>query len=172
MAFINNYSTLSEERHKKISNILSNTETNRNAFVPVQFSANLPRETSTNSTASSTSDVSCRSNPNVSSYCANTNMSSEISSMFYGAVLHVNTLNVNLYTNPHNWARALYCLSVLVNTFLWISSVCWNKWLIFLFSLQSTLPRLHKTCSNRRCGWHLKELTRRPTNRYPHIGLC
>jgi hypothetical protein len=37
MAFINNYSTLSEERHKKISNILSNTETSesetdRNAF--------------------------------------------------------------------------------------------------------------------------------------------
>ena len=27
VAFINNYSTLSEERHKKISNILSNTET-------------------------------------------------------------------------------------------------------------------------------------------------
>ena len=26
VAFINNYSTLSEERHKKISNILSNTE--------------------------------------------------------------------------------------------------------------------------------------------------
>ena len=87
VAFINNYSTLSEERHKKTSNILSNTETNRNALVPVQFLANLPRKTSTNSTASSTSDVSCRSNPNVSSYCANTNMSSEISSMFYGAVL-------------------------------------------------------------------------------------
>ena len=102
VAFINNYSTLSEERHKKISNILSNTETNRNALVPVQFSANLLRKTSTNSTASSTSDVSCRSNPNVSSYCANTNMSSEISSMFYGAVLHVNTRNVNLYTNPLN----------------------------------------------------------------------
>jgi hypothetical protein len=34
VAFINNYSTLSEERHKKISNILSNTEseTDRNAF--------------------------------------------------------------------------------------------------------------------------------------------
>ena len=34
VAFINNYSTLSEERHKKISNILSNTEseTNRNAI--------------------------------------------------------------------------------------------------------------------------------------------
>ena len=37
VAFINNYSTLSEERHKKISNILSNSantesETNRNAF--------------------------------------------------------------------------------------------------------------------------------------------
>jgi hypothetical protein len=59
VAFINNYSTLSEERHRKISNILSNTEseTNRNVLVPVQFSANLPRKTSTNSTASSTSDV-------------------------------------------------------------------------------------------------------------------
>jgi hypothetical protein len=134
VAFINNYSTLSEERHKKILNILSNTvQTNRNALVPVQFSANLPRKTSTNSTASSIFDVSCRSNLNVSSYCANTNMSSEISSMFYGAVLHDNTLNVNLYTNPHNWA--LYCLTALLNTFLWISSVCWNKWLIFLFSL-------------------------------------
>ena len=34
VAFINNYSTLSEERHKKISIILSNTEseTNRNTF--------------------------------------------------------------------------------------------------------------------------------------------
>ena len=34
VASINNYSTLSEERHKKISNILSNTEseTNRKAF--------------------------------------------------------------------------------------------------------------------------------------------
>jgi hypothetical protein len=30
VAFINNYSTFSEERHKKISNILNNTETNRN----------------------------------------------------------------------------------------------------------------------------------------------
>jgi len=92
VASINNYSTLSEERHKKISNISdSNTETNRNALVPVV--SNLPRKTSTNSTASSTSDVSCRSNPDVPSYCANTNMSSQISSMFYGAVLHVNTLN-------------------------------------------------------------------------------
>jgi hypothetical protein len=35
VAFINNYSTLSEERHKKISNILSNTEseTNRNSYL-------------------------------------------------------------------------------------------------------------------------------------------
>jgi hypothetical protein len=73
VAFINNYSTLSVERHKKISNILSNTETNRNALVPVI--SNLPRKTSTNSTASSTNDVSCRSNPDVPSYCANKNMS-------------------------------------------------------------------------------------------------
>jgi hypothetical protein len=90
VAFINNYSTLSKERHKKISNILSNTEheTNRNALVPVQFSANLPRKTSSNSTASSTSDVSCRSNPDVPSYSSNTNMSSQISSMFYCVVIH------------------------------------------------------------------------------------
>jgi hypothetical protein len=106
VASINNYSKISEEKHKQISNILSNTETNSNsninALVPVTVVSNLPRTTST-CTASSTSDVSCRSNPNASSYCANTNnMSSEISSMFYGAVLHVNTLNVNVYTNPHN----------------------------------------------------------------------
>jgi hypothetical protein len=64
---------------------LSNTEseTNRDALVPVQFSTNLPRKTSTNSTASSTSDVSCRSNPDVPSYSSNTNMSSQISSKCY-----------------------------------------------------------------------------------------
>jgi hypothetical protein len=105
VASINNYSKISEEKHKQISKILSNTETNALPLVPVTVVSNLPRTTSTctNSTASSTSDVSCRSNPNVSSYCANThNMSNEISSMFYGAVLHVNTMNVNLCTNPHN----------------------------------------------------------------------
>jgi len=99
---INNYSTMSEERHKKISSIPSNIETNRNALVLVV--SNLPRTTSpsTISIASSTSDVSFRSNPDVPSYCANTNMSSEISStcMSYRAVLHVNTLNV--YTNSNN----------------------------------------------------------------------
>ena len=98
VASINNYLTMSDERHKKISNILSNTETNRNALVPVV--SNLPRTnaTFTNSTASITSDVSCRSNPDIPSECVNTNISSEISSMFYGTVLHVSTLNV--YTNP------------------------------------------------------------------------
>jgi hypothetical protein len=84
VASINNYSILRGERHKKISNILSNTEseTKRNALVPVV--SNLPRTTSTNSTASSNSDVSCRSNPDVPSYCANTNMSSQISSVLWG----------------------------------------------------------------------------------------
>jgi hypothetical protein len=33
-------------------------------------------------------DVSCRSNPDVPSYSSNTNMSSQISSMFYGVVIH------------------------------------------------------------------------------------
>ena len=88
VASINNYSKMSEEKHKQISTILSNTKTNRNALVPWPVVSNFPSTTSTctHSTASSTSDVSCRNNPNVSSYCANTNMSSEISSMFYGAV--------------------------------------------------------------------------------------
>jgi hypothetical protein len=39
---------------------------------------------------------------------------------------------VNVHTHD-NWA--FECLTALVNTFLWISSVCWNKRLIFLFSL-------------------------------------
>ena len=38
MAFINNYSTLSEERHKKISNILSNTETVKVKLTEMLFS--------------------------------------------------------------------------------------------------------------------------------------
>ena len=102
VAVINNYSTLSEERHKKISNILSNTEseTNRNALVPVQFSAKLHRKAPTNSTASSTSDVSYRSNPDVPSYSSNTNMSSQISSMFYGVVIH-NKSNGECVHNLH-----------------------------------------------------------------------
>jgi hypothetical protein len=63
-------------------------------------------------------------------------MSSQISSMFYGAVLHVNTLNQWMCTQmiyPINWT--FECLTAVVNNFLWISSVCWNKLLIFLFSL-------------------------------------
>lgn len=103
VASVNDYSGMSEERHKEISNILSNTKTNhRNALVPCTVVSNLPRttSTSTNTTASSSSDVSCRRNSNASSYCGNTNMSSQISSMFYGMVLHVNTLN--MYTNLNN----------------------------------------------------------------------
>ena len=38
------------------------------------FQQNLPRQTSTNSTASSTSDVLCRSNPDVPSYSSKTNI--------------------------------------------------------------------------------------------------
>ena len=95
---INNYSTMSEERHKKISSIPSNTETNRNALVPVVI--NLPRttSTSTNYIASSTSDVSCRSNPDVPSY--QYVKGNQFYMYVYGAVLYVNTLDV--YTNPNN----------------------------------------------------------------------
>ena len=49
VAFINNYSTLSEERHKEISNILSNTEseTNRNAFQQIKVITKLPNSEQT-----------------------------------------------------------------------------------------------------------------------------
>jgi hypothetical protein len=43
VAFINNYSTLSEERHNKISNILSNTEneTNQSSGLYIGFNGKL-----------------------------------------------------------------------------------------------------------------------------------
>ena len=40
VASISNYSTMNEERHKEISNILSNTETIRNALVPCTVVSN------------------------------------------------------------------------------------------------------------------------------------
>ena len=111
MAFINNYSTLSKERHKKISNILSNTETNRNALVPV----------------CSFQQTYLVKPPQILQPVALLMFRVEVIQMFLPVV-------------PIQICQA---------KFLWISSVCWNKWLIFLFF--STLPRLHKTCSNRRC---------------------
>jgi hypothetical protein len=49
IASINNYSKISEEKHKQISKILSNTETNSNsnALVPITVVSNLSRTTST-----------------------------------------------------------------------------------------------------------------------------
>ena len=135
-AFINNYSTLSEERHKKISNILSNTEseTNRNAFQQT-YLVKPPQILQT--TASSTSDVSCRSNPDVPFYSSNTNMSNQISSMFNGVVIHnkwwMCTQFSQMTKYPNNWA--FEWLTSLLNTLPWISSVCWDKWFILLFSL-------------------------------------
>ena len=169
MASINNYSTMSEERHKKISNILSNTEANINALVSVVSNLHRTTSTFTNSTASSTSDVLCRSNPDIPSECANTNMSSEIRSMFYGSVLHVSTLNV--YLNPYIWA--LECLTALVNTFLWISSVCWNQWIIFLFSLLCLVywENLLKSslCT---CCLHMFTICTHVWASYTHHGVC
>jgi Na+-transporting NADH:ubiquinone oxidoreductase subunit NqrF len=64
-------------------------------------------------------------------------MSSKISSMFYGVVIHnkwwMCTQFSQMTKYPNNWA--FECLTSLLNTFPWISSVCWDKWLIFLFSL-------------------------------------
>ena len=54
VASINNYSPMTEERHKGISNNLSNTEsTHRNALVPCTVARNLPR------TKNKTVDIQC-----------------------------------------------------------------------------------------------------------------
>jgi hypothetical protein len=126
----NNYSTLSEEKHKKISNNLSNAKTNRNALVPVV--SNLPRTTSTNYTASSTAYVSCRIIPMFLLTVPIQICQVKLVLCFTGGPPCQHTELVNVHTND-NWA--FECLTALVNTFLWIISVCWNKRFIFLFSL-------------------------------------
>ena len=82
VAFINNHSTLSEERHMKISNILSNTEseTNRNAFQQT-YLVKPPQILQPVALLMFRVEA-------IPSYSSNTNMSSQISSMFYGVVIH------------------------------------------------------------------------------------
>jgi hypothetical protein len=90
------------------------------------FSANLPRKTSTNSTASSTSDVSCRSNPDVPSYSSNTNMSSQIR---LGRV--EKTERLIIYLNKLNWFTEMY-LTTMSNTQMlsyWDISHLWTEML-------------------------------------------
>jgi hypothetical protein len=56
---------------------------------------------------------------------------------------------VNVYTiftndlYPNNWA--FECLTSLLNTFPWISSVCWDKWLIFQEPYSCRRPPLYDT---------------------------
>ena len=85
VASINNYSTLSEERHKNISNILSNTEseTNRNAFQQT-YLVKPPQILQPVLLLM----LRVEAIPNVPFFSSNTNMSSQISSMFYGVVIH------------------------------------------------------------------------------------
>jgi hypothetical protein len=45
------------------------------------------------------------------------------------------TESVNVYTHDTVYIPITEHLTAFVNIFLWISSVCWNEWLIFLFSL-------------------------------------
>ena len=134
VAFINNYSTLSEERHKKISNILSNTEseTNRNAFQQT-YLVKPPQILQPVALLM----FRVEAIPMFLLTVPIQNMSSQISSMIYGVVIHnkwwMCTQFSQMTKYPNNWA--FECLTSLLNTFPWISSVCWDKWLIFLFSL-------------------------------------
>ena len=135
VAFINNYSTLSEERHKKISNILSNTEseTNRNAFQQtylvkppqiLQPVALLMFRVEAIPMFLFTVPMQICQVKLVLCFTA-------WSSISYKWWMCTQFSQMTKY--PNNWA--FECLTSLLNTFPWISSVCWDKWLIFLFSL-------------------------------------
>lgn len=87
---VKNYSSISEGKHKQISNVLSNTSVDSRAPVPVTSSSNLPLR-SLPATTDSDIDLALSDRPTI---CSQTNMSNRISSMFYGANLHVANLNV------------------------------------------------------------------------------
>jgi hypothetical protein len=79
-------------------------------------------------------------------------------------VWHYNTSSNELLNPTYEYAyinnKAKTCTQYLlnpslVNTFPWISSVCWDKWLIFLFSLLYLVylkhARIVDTCVCKRC---------------------
>lgn len=100
VASVNNYSIMTDDQHKDISNILSDTVPSTAVAIKPTLGKNLPRRTST-ATAPLSSDPQF-SAPQLpqpdevlqSNICSQTNMSNQISSMFYGATLHISTLNV------------------------------------------------------------------------------
>lgn len=113
---VNNYSSISENQQKNISNIISNTtDENMAAVVPytphTQSKSNLPRRTSTVTGPVTTTTISalavCQSDHDElsPSFCSQTNMSNQIQSMFNGSTLHVGTLNVYIHSNSEKPAQ-------------------------------------------------------------------
>lgn len=89
---IENYSHISENKQRQISNLLSDTSGSGRQLVPV----NLPRTTSTVTAPSIDEPVFASSQGNAvsSSFSSQTSLSNRINSMFFGARLHVQNLNV------------------------------------------------------------------------------
>jgi hypothetical protein len=88
---VRNYSAVSEGKHKRISNVLVGADSdNSRALVPIQTttaSTNVSRAIA----ASTGADINLPEHPSI---CSQTNTSNRIFSMFYGANLHVNSMNV------------------------------------------------------------------------------
>ena len=109
---VNSYSSITENKQRKISHLLSDTSSaaagNENStltLLPYTVSgplALLPSTTAT--TVLSAPSVKQTSNPDMTapSFSSQNNMSSRINSMFYGATLHVNSLNVYMNNPPDN----------------------------------------------------------------------
>jgi hypothetical protein len=88
---VKNYSAISEGKHKRISNVLAGADSdNSRAFVPIQTTT-----ASTNVSRAIAASIGADINlPEHLSICSQTNTSNRISSMFSGATLHVNSMNV------------------------------------------------------------------------------
>ncbi|CAG2186385.1 unnamed protein product [Mytilus edulis] len=99
---INSYSSISENKQRKISHLLSNTSSEESLTCHTSTGPNLPCTSASTVLPSLSQPVSQHNNldmmaPSISSQ---TNMSSRINSMFYGATLHINSLNVYMDKPP------------------------------------------------------------------------
>jgi hypothetical protein len=94
-----NYSAISEGKHKRISNVLADADSdNSRALVQIQTTTSVSTNVSRATAASTGADINLPEHPSI---CSQTNTSNRISSMFYGANLHVNSMNV--YMCDRHW---------------------------------------------------------------------
>ncbi|CAC5379763.1 unnamed protein product [Mytilus coruscus] len=97
---IDSYSSISENKQRKISNLLSDTSSEKTCHTST--GPNLPCTLASTVLFSLSQPVNQQNNidmmtPSISSQV---NMSNRINSMFYGATLHINSLNVYMNSPP------------------------------------------------------------------------